>query len=96
MPPTTTLFILASIFLFLIGGAGGWMLATKSISAKESHLQLIVGLLVTIVWVISIAAGIIIPSYSVSTLIHAIMGAVVGYLFSEDGLTPIKIRDKEK
>jgi hypothetical protein len=38
------------------------------------------------VWAASIVAEIIIPAYTVSVLIHGIMGAVVGYLFSDDGL----------
>jgi hypothetical protein len=37
--------------------------------------------------VVSIAAEIIIPGYTVSMLVHGIMGAVVGYLFSDDGVT---------
>ena len=52
----------------------------------RSNLQILVGVLVTIVWVLAIIAEIIIPAYTVSVLIHGIMGAIVGYLFSDDGL----------
>lgn len=87
MVQITTLFILASIFLFLLGVVGGWLIARRHVENKKIHLQIIVGVLVTIVWVVSIAAEIIIPAYTVSMLVHGIMGAVVGYLFSDDGIT---------
>lgn len=63
------------------------MLSVRRHDGKTLSLQIIVGLLVTSVWVVSIGAEIIIPAYTVSVLIHGIMGAVVGYLFSEDGFT---------
>lgn len=83
----TTLFVLSSLFLFTVGAIGGWLLSKRS--SKRSvkvRLQLVVGVLVTAVWVVSIAAEIIIPAYTVSVLVHGIMGAVVGYLFSEEGI----------
>lgn len=86
MQEPTTIFILGSLALFLFGIVGGWLLTMRDESIK-SDLQIVVGVLVTIVWVVSIAAEIIIPAYTVSMLVHGIMGAVVGYLFSEDGIT---------
>lgn len=86
MVELTTIFFLSSIFLFLVGIAGGWVLGRKNVTRK-ANLQLAVGTLVTVMWVISIAAEIIIPTYTVSVLVHGIMGAVVGYLFSDKGLT---------
>jgi hypothetical protein len=88
MVETLTIFLLSSLFLFLIGIMGGWLVAERSNNVRlKTRLQVIVGVLVTIVWVISIAAEILIPAYTVSTLIHGIMGAVVGYLFTEEGIT---------
>lgn len=87
MASTTTIFLLASIVLFLIGMVGGWLLSEKSTIFTKSNLQIAVGILVTIAWVASIAAEILIPAYTVSVLVHGIMGAVVGYLFSDDGIT---------
>lgn len=80
-----TILILASLFLFLLGIAGGWMLSRRE-QTNGATLRILVGVLVTIVWAVSIAAEIIIPAYTMSVLIHGIMGAVVGYLFSEDGI----------
>lgn len=88
MVELTTLFLLASLTLFLFGIAGGWFFSKKhDTELPKTRLQIVVGVLVTIVWVVSIAAEIIIPAYTVSVLVHGIMGAVVGYLFSDDGIT---------
>jgi hypothetical protein len=87
MVKLTMLFILASIGLFLSGIGAGWLFARANTLENKSRLQIAVGIVVTIVWVVSIAAEIIIPGYTVSMLVHGIMGAVVGYLFSDDGVT---------
>lgn len=73
--------------LFLLGITGGWIVTRSNKEFNKSSLQVVVGVIVTIVWVVSVAAEIIIPTYTVSLLVHGIMGAVVGYLFSEEGLT---------
>lgn len=87
MPETLTLFLLASLVLFIFGLAGGWAISVKEHVFTRSNLRIAVGILVTVVWVASIAAEILIPMYTVSVLVHGIMGAVVGYLFSDDGVT---------
>ena len=87
MVELTTTFLLASIALFLLGIAGGWYFSRRNNEKNKKHLRIAIGVIVTIVWVVSIAAEIIIPAYTVSILIHGIMGAVVGYLFTDDGIT---------
>lgn len=87
MPEPLTIFLLASLVLFFVGLIGGWFLSQKDVHFTQSNLQILVGVLVTVVWAASIVAEILIPAYTVSVLIHGIMGAVVGYLFSDDGLT---------
>lgn len=88
MVELTTLFLLVSLFLFQMGIVGGWLFSRrKSDTEYKTRLQIVIGILVTIMWVVSISAEILIPTYTVSVLIHGIMGAVVGYLFSEDGVT---------
>jgi hypothetical protein len=86
MPEPLILFLLASLAIFIAGGVAGRELATTETIFTRSNLRITVGILVTIVWVGSIVAEIVIPAYTVSVLIHGIMGAVVGYLFSDDGL----------
>jgi len=46
-----------------------------------------VAVIVTIGWITATVAGILIATYTVSPLLHALMGAIVGYFFTEDGLT---------
>lgn len=88
MPEIYTIMAILSLILFSIGVVGGWLLSRNASEElfTRSNLQIAVGILVTIVWAITIAAEILIPTYTVSVLIHGIMGAVVGYLFSDDGL----------
>lgn len=83
----TILFALASIALFLVGLAVGWFVVRLRGDYTKPPIQTTIALLITIVWVIAIAAEILLPAYTVSLMIHGIMGTVVGYLFSEDGLT---------
>ncbi len=87
MVALTTLLLLGTIFLFLAGIGIGLLFSRRRVSSNSTHLQVAVGIMVTIVWVVSIVAEIIIPAYTASLLIHGIMGAVVGYLFSSDGFT---------
>lgn len=88
MVELTTTFLLVSLFLFQIGIIGGWLISRRNGDRSyKSKLQVVIGALVTAIWVVSIVAEIFIPAYTVSMLVHGIMGAVVGYLFSEDGVT---------
>jgi uncharacterized membrane protein AbrB (regulator of aidB expression) len=87
MLSTTTLFVVGSISLFLIGLGVGWYVTRSRKTYTNPPIQIAIALLITIVWVVAVAAEIIIPAYSVSMMIHGIMGAVVGYLFSEEGIT---------
>lgn len=83
----TTIYILASLVVFTFGLGGGYILTRGDTKFSRSKLQTAIALAVTLIWIVSIVAEIIVPTYTVSVLIHGIMGAVVGYLFSDDGLT---------
>lgn len=83
----TTIYILASIILFMFGITAGYILTRGDETFSRSKLQSVIAIAVTLVWIVSIVAEILVPAYTVSVLVHGIMGAVVGYLFSEDGLT---------
>jgi hypothetical protein len=84
---TTTLFVLGSITLFLVGLGGGWLLTKLRKSFTDPPIQTAIAFLITAVWVIAVSAEILVPTYTVSIMLHGIMGAVVGYLFSEEGIT---------
>lgn len=82
----TTLVVLSSAISIIIGVIVGWYYSEKNVDITNTDLRTAIAIVVTVVWVITIAAEILIPAYSVSILIHGIMGAVVGYLFSDEGL----------
>lgn len=83
----TTLFIIGSLALFLTGLSIGWYITRLRKEYTSPPIQTAIALLITTVWVVAVAAEIIIAAYTVSMMLHGIMGAVVGYLFSEDGIT---------
>ena len=91
----TTTILLISLAVFLVGLLIGWVISRRDENLTKSDLQMAVGLIVTIVWVVSIGAEILIPAYTVSVLVHGIMGGVVGYLFSDEGIT-LNLRGKKK
>jgi len=83
----TSIFIVGSIALFLVGLVIGWVITRFKDSSPSPPIQTAIALLITAVWVVAVAAEIVVPAYTVSMMLHGIMGAVVGYLFSEDGIT---------
>lgn len=87
MVEPTTLFVLGSLALFLVGTGAGWALTRLRAKCASPPVQIAIALLITIAWVVAVAAEILVPAYTVSMMLHGIMGAVVGYLFSEDGIT---------
>lgn len=84
---TTTAFILLAVTLFLIGLIIGAVFAeTGDGELTKSDIKLFIAIIVTLGWVSAAIAGIVIPAYSVSPLVHGLMGAIVGYFFTEDGI----------
>jgi hypothetical protein len=95
MPELLTISFLVGFVALAVGVVVGWQLSTEENVFTQSNLRIVVGILVTVMWVASIGAEILIPTYTVSVLIHGIMGAIVGYLFSDDGFD-INIGGKEQ
>lgn len=87
MVSIVTLYAIASFIVFVVGLSSGWYVSNHGFDITGFSLQTAVAVVVSIIWAVSIVAEIVIPAYTVSVLVHGIMGAVVGYLFSEDGLT---------
>lgn len=85
--PITTTIILVSVTLFLVGLLIGWLYSRDSQVTTKSKIKLLVAVVVTMGWISATVAGILIASYTVSPLLHALMGAIVGYFFTEDGIT---------
>lgn len=84
--PTTTILVLLAVTLFLVGVLIGWMFSDHTEATTKSKLKTMVAVAITLGWVSATAAGILIASYTVSPLLHALMGAIVGYFFTDDGV----------
>lgn len=83
---TTTTILLISITLFSIGLLLGWLYSRDSSATTESKIKLMVAVVISLGWISATAAGILVAGYTVSPMLHALMGAIVGYFFTEDGV----------
>lgn len=86
---TLVAYAIGSFVLLLIGILIGWLYGSDDNSITEHQLRIGIAIVITMTWVVTIIAEILVPSYTVAMVIHAIMGAVVGYLFSENGISDI-------
>lgn len=85
--PITTTLILVSLTLFLVGLLIGWLVSRDSGTSVQSKLKTMVAVVVTLGWITATVAGILIASYTVSPLLHALMGGIVGYFFTDEGVS---------
>lgn len=65
---------------YFVGFLSGWFIrdATKQRTANKSSFVLI---MVTTVWAISMFVDIVSSTYETSPLVHALMGAIVGFFY---------------
>lgn len=82
----TLTLVLVGIILFVIGILIGWLFANQAELTVQNRLKTMVALVVSLGWITATIAGIIVGTYTVSPLLHALMGAIVGYFFTEDGV----------
>jgi hypothetical protein len=87
LEPITATLAFLTITLFCIGVLIGWILSNHAEVKTHSKLKTLVAVVITLGWITSTIAGILMASYTVSPLIHALMGAIVGYFFTDDGVT---------
>lgn len=83
---TPIIFVLVLAGLFVLGLAVGYIYSEDADNTTASRLRIVIAVTVTVVWVVAMAADIFITGYTVSPLVHALMGAVVGYFFADNGL----------
>lgn len=87
MDITTSIIVLLAIALFVLGITLGWLFSnTRGSETARRKLKTLVALAVTLVWIVATIADIALTGYTVSPLLHALMGAIVGYFFTEDGI----------
>lgn len=83
---TITTLILTTSTSFLVGVLVGWIASNHKDINQDTKLKTMVAVVITLGWASGTVAGIFIASYTVSPLLHALMGAIVGYFFTEDGV----------
>ena len=83
---TSTLIGVLLLGLFALGLAIGYVYSKDSEDSKHGRVRTVIASVVTGMWVLAMMADIFVSGYVVSPLVHALMGAVVGYFFSEKGL----------
>lgn len=83
MPVTFTVIELAgaTIISFLIGFASGFIVGRKTPEEGGPDIRVHIAVFITVVWAISVLATIVVTNYETSIWVHAIMGAICGYLF---------------
>lgn len=88
MSITTTTIVLLTLALFVLGLTIGWTFSSRGQkdTSTRAKLKTVVALAVTVVWIVATLADIALTGYTVSPLLHALMGAIVGYFFTEDGI----------
>ena len=74
------------VSLFLIGLALGYIYSRQSADSTKEKMQVVISIVVTVVWVAAMIADIFLTGYTISPMVHAIMGAVVGYFFAGKNL----------
>lgn len=84
---TLTTVLLVSVATFSLGFLLGWISSSRKDLKTNMKIRIMVAVVITLVWLFTTVAGIIVASYTVSPLIHGLMGAIVGYFFTEDGLS---------
>lgn len=84
--PIPITLILVSTTLFAVGLLIGWIHSKDSAVTTERKIKTMVAVVITLGWISATAAGIFMAGYTVSPMLHALMGAIVGYFFTDDGI----------
>ena len=79
--------VLVTIISFVLGLVVGWKIGTEDNLITKARLRKTIALMITCIWSLSILADIFVPGYTTSVMLYGIMGAVAGYLFSDEGFS---------
>lgn len=72
--------------VFLFGALVGYLYSRDAEKTQTEKTRTVIAISVTLVWITAMIADILIANYVISPLVHAIMGAVVGYFFADKGV----------
>lgn len=79
---TTVTYLMVSAINFIVGAITGWYLAKFYGDADEAQVRHVMAIVMLAAYIISILAEISVRGYQTPMLLHAIMGGIIGYLFS--------------
>jgi len=75
-------YALVTVSSFLLGFIVGWSSGRQLDNLDRPELRRLMAVILLTAYVISVFAEIRLPEYKTPVLLHGIMGATVGYLFS--------------
>lgn len=78
--------LIAVVVLAIVALVAGWVHNNGNQEKVQRRIRTVLSLVVTSVWIATVVADMLFTGYSVSPLLHGIMGAIVGYFFTSDGL----------
>ena len=86
-PPELANYFIVSLTSFLSGVVVGWFAAKRIDNLTDKEMRRLVTLMLIAAYVVSVMSEIFITGYNTPMLLHAIIGGVVGYMFSieDDG-----------
>lgn len=83
---TVISYVMTFVAGFGVGSTVGWYVSSRSEQISERAFRRSVAAIIITMWTFAVGADVLITSYDAPVLLHGIMGAVTGFLFSEDGL----------
>lgn len=76
-------YLIVSITSFTLGSVFGWSSAQQLDELEKAELRRLMAVVMLVAYVISLFADIRMSGYQTPMLLHAIMGGIFGYLFSQ-------------
>lgn len=75
--------VLISIISFCLGTIFGWFLKSFILKdIKDNDARIFVLVVVSIMWLASVATELVNPSYKTSPFVHGLMGSIVGFFYT--------------
>jgi len=74
------------VAIFALGLGIGYIYSDDSKRTSVERVRTAIAIVVTVIWVVTVVAGVLIPTYTTSMFIHGIMGLVAGFFFADKGL----------
>lgn len=82
---TPILLSITLIVLFIFGIGVGYLYSTDDEQMDVATIiRMGIAIIVVAMWVAAMAADILMEGYTISPLVHGIMGGIVGYFFASD------------